>query len=43
MEDHYLKHIEKLRGQPKYTLADYIEVNGILVPKRFASFDEAKA
>jgi hypothetical protein len=39
--DHYLAHPEALKGQPKRTIADYAEANGILVPRRFDSLKEA--
>jgi hypothetical protein len=33
--DHYLENPERLKGQPKRTIADYVEQNGILVPCGF--------
>jgi len=42
MKDFYLEHPEELKGQPKQTIADYVEANGILVPRRFDSLDEAR-
>ena len=41
MSDFYIANPHELRGKPKATIADYVEQNGILVPKRFATFDEA--
>ncbi len=43
MADYYLQDPSRLLGQPKNTIADYVEQNGILVPKRFTSFVQAKA
>jgi len=40
--DYYLENPERLEGQPKRTIADYVEQNGILVPKRFDSLEEAR-
>jgi hypothetical protein len=40
--DYYLTDRQRLEGQPKRTIADYVEQNGILVPRRFANFREAK-
>ena len=40
--DYYLEDKGRLKGQPKRTIADYVEQNGILVPKRFNSLKEAK-
>jgi len=42
MTDHYIKNPEALKGQPKRTIADYVEQNGILVPRRFDSLAEAR-
>ena len=42
MTDHYINNPEELKGQPKRTIADYVEQNGILVPKRFDSLAEAR-
>ena len=41
MGDFYLDDPLELRGRPKATIADYVEHNGILVPRRFANLDEA--
>lgn len=41
LSDYFLNHPEALEGQPKRAIADYVEQNGILVPRRFESFDEA--
>jgi len=43
MADHYLEDRARLKGQPKRTVADYVEQNGILVPKRFSSLKESRA
>ena len=40
--DHYTTHPEALKGQPKRTIADYVEQHGILVPRRFDSLSEAR-
>jgi hypothetical protein len=40
--DYYLENPERLEGQPKRTIADYVEQNGILVPRRFDSLEEAR-
>ena len=40
--DYYLQDISRLEGQPKRTIADYAEQNGILVPRRFDSLAEAR-
>ena len=42
MVDYYLEDKSRLNGQPKRTIADYVEKNGILVPRRFDSITEAK-
>ncbi len=42
MKDKYLHHPELLQGQPKRSIADYVEQNGILVPRRFESLEEAR-
>lgn len=42
MTDYYLQDITRLQGQPKRTIADYVESQGILVPKRFANLSEAR-
>jgi len=41
MTDFYIQNPEALNGQPKKTIGDYVEQNGILVPRRHASLDEA--
>jgi hypothetical protein len=43
MIDYYLEDRSRLAGQPKRTIADYVEQNGILVPKRFENLEEAWA
>ncbi len=43
MADYYLKDHTRLHGQPKRTVGDYVENNGILVPRRFDSLAEARA
>jgi len=43
MTDWYLEDRSRLQGQPKRAVADYVERNGILIPRRFDSFEEAKA
>jgi len=40
--DYYLQDISRLNGQPKKTIADYVEQNGILVAPRFNSLEEAR-
>jgi len=40
--DYYIEKPEKLEGQPKRTIADYVEQNEILVPHRFDSLSEAR-
>ncbi len=42
MVDYYLWERSRLNGQPKRTIADYVEANGILVPKKFDTLAEAK-
>ncbi len=42
MDDYYLKNPNKLMGQPKRTIADYVESQGILVPRRFENLKEAR-
>lgn len=42
MTDYYLADLSRLNGQPKRTIADYVESNGILVPRRFDSLAEAR-
>ncbi len=41
--DYYLEDPERLNGQPKRTIADYVEENGFSVPRRFDSIREARA
>ena len=43
MPDAYLENPSLLRGTPKLTIGDYAERNGILVPRRFATLDDALA
>ena len=43
MADYYLEDRSRLQGQPKRTIADYVEQQGILVPRRFDSLAEAQA
>ncbi len=43
MTDYYLENPERLKNQPKRTIADYVEQNGILVPTRFDSLKEAQS
>ncbi len=40
--DWYLEDRSRLNGRPKRTIVDYAEQNGILVPRRFDSLQEAK-
>src|SRR3989344_2761350 len=40
--DYYLENPNRLNGQPKRTIADYVEQNGILVPRSFDSLQEAR-
>jgi len=40
-KDYYLQDRTRLNGQPKRTIGDYVESNGILVPRRFETFEEA--
>lgn len=42
MINFYLKNRDQLKGQPKRTIGDYVEQNGILVPRRFDSLKEAR-
>ncbi|HLC53111.1 MAG TPA: hypothetical protein VJK03_01075 [Candidatus Nanoarchaeia archaeon] len=42
MTDYYLQNPEALEGQPKRSIADYVEQNGILVPRRFDSLKDAR-
>lgn len=41
--DYYLEDRARLEGQPKRAIADYVEQNGIMVPRRFGSLQEARA
>lgn len=43
MTDYYLQNRSRLQGQPKRTIADYVESQGILVPRRFDLLKEARA
>ena len=43
MTDYYLEDRTRLQGQPKRTIGDYVESQGILVPRRFDSLREARA
>jgi len=43
MVDAYLENPALLAGQPKRSIADYVESQGILVPRRFATLREARA
>jgi hypothetical protein len=40
--DYYLEDLARLEGQPKRAIADYVESQGILVPRRFGSLAEAR-
>ncbi len=42
MTDFYLEHPEALENQPKRAIAQYVESNGLLVPRRFASLEQAQ-
>jgi hypothetical protein len=42
MNDYYLEDQTRLEKQPKRTIADYVESQGILVPRRFSSLSEAR-
>ena len=42
MTDWYIEDTARLQEQPKLTIADYVESNGILVPRRFASLEDAR-
>jgi len=42
MTDYYLEDRIRLEGQPKRSIGDYVESEGILVPKRFKSLNDAK-
>ncbi len=41
MADYYLEDKSRLNGQPKRTIAEYVESQGILVPRRFDSLKDA--
>lgn len=43
MTDIFLQEPERLKGQPKNTIADLVAARGVLVPQRFANLDEALA
>ncbi len=43
MTDFYIEHPEQLFGKPKRTIGDYVAQNGILVPRRFDSLEEARS
>ncbi len=43
MGDYYTEDPARLQGKPKQTIADYVESQGILVPRRFASLNDALA
>ncbi len=43
MPDYYLEDPQRLPAQPKRMIADYVEQNGILVPRRFDLLQEAVA
>lgn len=43
MVDYYLENSSRLQGQPKRTIAKYVEQQGILVPRRFSSLGEARS
>ncbi len=40
--DYYSQNPDRLEGQPKRTIGDYVAQNGILVPRRFETIQEAK-
>lgn len=40
--DVYVANPQLLKGKPKNTLGDYVKSQGILVPRRFQTFDEAR-
>lgn len=42
MTDWYLEDKSRLNGRPKETIAEYVESQGILIPRRFASLEEAR-
>ena len=41
MGDFYTDNLATLLGKPKATIADYVEQNGILVPRRYSTLDDA--
>lgn len=41
MTDYYLEHPEALENQPKRSISDYVESNGLLVPRRFTSLEKS--
>jgi hypothetical protein len=43
MTDYYLQDRVRLHKQPKATIAEYVEQNGILVPRRFTSLAQARS
>ena len=43
MGDYYTSDPSRLHGQPKRTIGDYVASQGILVPRRFDTLEEAKA
>lgn len=43
MTDYYLTDKSRLNAQPKRTIGDYIESQGLLVPRRFDTLKEAQA
>lgn len=40
--DYYLENRQRLEGQPKRAIADYVERNGMLVPRRFRTLEDVK-
>ena len=42
MTDYYLEDRSRLNGQPKRTIGDYVESQGILVPRRFDNLVDAR-
>ena len=43
MPDYWLEHPEALQGQPKRVIGEYVESEGISVPRRFSTLAEARA
>ncbi len=41
MTDYYLEHPQALENQPKRSIAEYVESNGLLVPRRFVSLEKS--